>query len=305
MKGLTISGGGALGSYAIGMAEAHNRTYDLIAGNSTGALAAPMIALKKYKKAREGYEQASNDQIYSVRPFNAKGQPRIGLLLRRFLTGKTTLGDTTPLLAFIRRFFTEEDYHQLRHGKTKVYIAVHNLNTNVHDPELNPLEVICSHDTGMSYQMFTRFMQASCSMIPFASICEIGGYQYADGGLSESMLTDYLIDLGVREIDCYILRPAPFEKVTKETRIDNMIDTFKRLWLAMRKDLEYENLNKLIRRAKMAQDLSLQLYYLPEKLTNNSMDFDPGKQALYYQQGYQYAFDALVRREYGYKRKKP
>lgn len=302
MTGLSISGGGGQGSFALAVAEYLNKKYDVIAGNSTGTLAAPFIALGEYELAKEGYFLADNKTIYKICPFDKAGRPRIGLAIKRGLTGHLTIGDTTPLQAWIRKHFTLEMFIRLRSGHTRVYIALHNLNTDVNDPELSPLEVICSHDSYMTYELFTAYMYASCLMVPFASVAEIKGNQYADGGLSEVVLTDFLIELGVKELDVIMLRPVPKRRIEFLNRINSMWELIVRVWQAMRKDLEYENLHKLISIAKATKLFSLHVYYLPFKLTDNSMHFSPEKQKYYYEIGCQYADSAEIVRQYGYDR---
>lgn len=75
MRALVISGGGAKGAYAGGVAEYLIRDrgiqYDMFSGSSTGALLAPLLAAGEIDHARNIYTNVTQNDIFSAHPLSS------------------------------------------------------------------------------------------------------------------------------------------------------------------------------------------------------------------------------------------
>ncbi|MCB0689980.1 MAG: patatin-like phospholipase family protein, partial [Saprospiraceae bacterium] len=142
MRALVISGGGAKGAYAGGVAEYLIRDrgihYDMFTGSSTGALLAPLLAAGEIDHARQVYTNVTQNDIFSAHPFIVKKKngvysSRINHLgiIKMFLKGRKTFGESFALRDLILKTFTIEHFNRIKEEGKKVAIAVSNFTCNV------------------------------------------------------------------------------------------------------------------------------------------------------------------------------
>ena len=128
---LVISGGGAMGAFGCGVSEAltikHNNKYELIIGTSTGSLQMGLIGLGNFDKLKESYLNVTQKSIFNWNPFNKKGKPSIWKALLRIILNKDSLGESKNLKKLIDKFFTIDDYNELKEKK----IEIDNHNENI------------------------------------------------------------------------------------------------------------------------------------------------------------------------------
>jgi predicted acylesterase/phospholipase RssA len=181
---LVVSGGGSRGAFAVGAIEVLHeagKTFDIVAGTSTGALIAPLIVTDDLQLLRSIYSSVRTDDI--IRKRDAV----------EVLT-KDALYDSHPLWSLINSFITEERYRQILASEA---------------------------DGGpVSRRTLLRAVFASASipvMMPPVEILE-GGDQHVDGGVREIAPLKIVIDHGATDVYAIVLEPEERQRSNEEYR---------------------------------------------------------------------------------------
>lgn len=288
MRALVISGGGSKGAFAGGVSQfliqeaKHN--YDLFVGTSTGSLLISHLALNKLDKIKEIYSSVNQDSIFNNCPFIIRkrhGVDVIGInhwnVLRNFLNGKKTFGESENLRHLIRESITVEEFNTLKHGSTDIVVTVSNLS-------LNQVEYKSINEC--TYEEFCDWIWISSNYTPFMSLVRRNGCEYADGGLGSLVPIEEALRRGAKEIDVVVLRTevnylnrmpvrSPFELIT--TIFAFMLD---------RNENQNIRIGKLVANQK---DAIINFYYTPTVLTTNSLIFNKERMTMWWKRGYLYA----------------
>lgn len=288
MRALVISGGGSKGAFAGGVAqfllENKKIKYDLLIGTSTGSLLIPHLALGNIEKIHRIYTNVDMHKIFNINPFIVKKRNGIEVVsinhfnvLLQFFRGKRTFGESKKLRSYIKRNLPIEEFNQLKALETEVVVTVTNLTTN--QAEYKSIKE-CTYDE------FCDWIWISSNYIPFMSIVNIKGCDYADGGFSSLVPIQEAINRGATEIDVVILET---EKSTPRATIGRnpfslLIDLFQ---------IELDQIEKhdilLGTLSASYNNVKLNLYYTPIDLTNNALIFNKVKMKQWWEEGYQYA----------------
>ncbi|WP_422860054.1 patatin-like phospholipase family protein [Flagellimonas sp. S174] len=288
MRALVISGGGSKGAFAGGVAQfliqEAKHEYDLFVGTSTGSLLITHLALNKLDKIKDIYSSVNQHSIFNNCPFIIKkkhGVERIAInhwnVLKNFMNGKKTFGESENLRELIRESITEKEFNVLRNGHTDVIVTVSNLS-------LNQVEYKSINDC--TYDEFCDWIWISSNYVPFMSLVKRNGCEYADGGLGSLVPIEEALKRGATELDVVVLRTevnylnrmpvrSPFELIT--TSFEFMLDR-----------IENQNVRvgKLVANQK---DAIINFYYTPTVLTTNSLIFNKERMTLWWKRGYLYA----------------
>lgn len=288
MKALVISGGGSKGAFAGGVAqflieEAKNE-YDIFVGTSTGSLLISHLALGKIDKIKEIYSNVNQKSIFSNCPFVVKqkhGADIIGFnhfnILKNFIKGKKTFGESENLRQLIRNSVTVEEFETLKASDKNIIITVSNLS-------LNQVEYKSINDC--TYDEFCDWVWISANYTPFMSLVRKNGSEYADGGLGSLVPIEQAIQQGATEVDVVVLHTEvnyynrmpsrnPFELIT------NMLG-----FVLDRIENQNIRVGKLVANQKNAL---INIYYTPTILTTNSLIFNKEKMTRWWKRGYLYA----------------
>lgn len=289
MRALVISGGGSKGAFGGGVAqylmEELGHTYDLFIGTSTGSLLISHLALGKIQKIKEIYTSVNQSSIFNNCPFNIKkdpwGEEQIGInhwrVLRNFLRGSKTFGESQNLRELIKRFFTREEFEELQQSQKDIVVTVSNL--SLHETEYKSIN-------DASYEDFCDWIWISCNYIPFMSLVKKDGCEYADGGFGSMVPIKEAIDRGATEIDVIILET----EVTHYNNLPskNVFSLLTNLHSFMIDRVEKQNIT-IGKFAAKNKDVIINLYYTPIVLTTNSLVFNKEKMAQWWENGFQYA----------------
>ncbi len=288
MKALVISGGGSKGSFAGGVADylinQEKKDYDLYIGSSTGSLLIPHLALGKTEKSKLIYTNSSQKSIFSLSPFKVKhrkGEEFIQIhhfnVLLQFLKGKRTFGESKKLKRGIYKNFSVSEFEAIKQQHKNIIVTVTNLT-------LNKVEYKSIND--FSYKEFCEWIWISCNYVPFMSLVEKNGYEYADGGFSCVAPIREAILRGATEIDAIILDTEAFSyrKIIGRNPFSMMVDLFEGLMEQVeKKDIA---LGKL---SAKHNNVSLSFYHTPTKLTDNPLVFNKKQMTKWWDLGYNYA----------------
>ena len=287
-KALVISGGGSKGAFAGGVAQyllkKKQKEYDIFIGTSTGSLLVSHLALGQLPELKKLYTNVTQRSIFSNNPFTIKkihGEKVISInhlnTLWNFINGRKTFGESKNLRKLIRKNITEEMFLKIIEIEKEVVVTVSNLSTN--KIEYKTLQEC-------TYTDFCDWIWASCNYVPFMSLLEKNGCQYADGGFGCLVPIREAIKRGAKEVDAIILET----EVTQINRLKSK-NSFSLLFDVFDFMLEHvERHNITIGKLYAKQhDVQLNLYYTPTVLTTNSLIFDKELMHKWWKSGYKHA----------------
>lgn len=288
MRALVISGGGSKGAYAGGVAEYLIRDqgiqYDMFSGSSTGALLAPLLAAGEIDHAREIYTNVTQNDIFSAHPFIIRKKDGVYKsrinhfgIVKMFLKGRKTFGESHALRDLIRRTFTEEHYNRIRRQGKKVVIAVSNFTSNV---------VEHKYLRDCTYQEFCDWIWVSANFVPFMSLAVIDGQEYADGGFGSFIPIEEAIDAGATEIDVIILTPRnkKIKKLPSRNAFSLLLSSLDFMLSQIARDEKYIGLLE-----SLHHKIKIRYFHTPRVLTDNSLCFDPEQMRLWWDEGRAFA----------------
>ena len=289
MRAMVISGGGSKGAFAGGVAqyliEELHHNYDLFVGTSTGSLLISHLALDKVEKIKEVYTSVDQKSIFNSCPFVVKedkfGGKQIAIdhytVLRNFMKGKKTFGESLNLRKLIEKSVTEIEFNNLKASKKEVVVTVSNLS-------LNQVEYKSVND--FEYQDFLDWIWISSNYTPFMSLVKKDGCEYADGGFGSMVPIEEAINRGATNIDVIILET----EVTYYNRLPskNVFSLLTNMHSYMADRIEKQNI-RIGKFVATNNDVIINLYYTPTVLTTNSLIFDKEMMTKWWERGYEYA----------------
>ena len=292
---LVISGGGSKGAFAGGVAqyliEETKQQYDLFLGTSTGSLLVSHLALKKIEEIKKAFISVTQDDVFDNCPFliRKKGVlTRIKIhhfnVLKNFLRGKKTFGESNNLRNLISREISAPYFEQFQKESQEVVICVSNLSAN--QVEYKSLQE-------STYDDFIDWIWISCNYVPFMTLVTKNGCEYADGGLGCIIAIEEAIRRGTTQVDAIILN-TKFQK-TNRVHTRNAFDALGSIFGFISDRIEYQNL-KIGALVAYEKKVKLSLFYTPRVLTTNSLVFEKNKMSGWWQEGWTYAQQNLMKK---------
>lgn len=298
-RGCVISGGGAWGAYGAGVLSGLNKKYDVIAGISTGALMSPLIALNEYELLEEAYTSVNNKSIYDLKwykpsPVTKKGKMNFLAVLYALIMKKPSLATSNAMRKTIDKFLKKEHYDLIRSKGTNVFVGAQNLR------EL-PSTIKFFDILNCEFEDFKDWMWASavapfyCNLVNKKWVDEDGNThdgQWTDGGVSELVpLEEVLNKMKTfknveKEVDVIIHRPIP-DYDPESRKIDSLIDNVNSVLGAMRYDIEFEDVLKKAEEFSKRRNATVNVYFIPRKLSANAMTFDKSMMKQWWKEGYE------------------
>lgn len=288
MKALVISGGGSKGAFAGGVAEYLikdcGNKYDILVGCSTGSLLLPHLAIGEVEKIKKIYTSVIQNDIFSISPFRiikTKQGYKTSInhfnTLRTFLKGCPTFGESENLRHLIRSSISHEDFDMIRKMKRKVIFTVSNLTEQT-------VEYI--HSDECNYEDFCNWAWASSNFVPFMSVFENRGCQYADGGFGSHIPIYCALENNACEVDVIILEnehPVRRQPLGRNA-FSLLLKTFR--FMATQISIKDVIIGKL---TGVNRNIDIRIYYTPRQLTENPLIFDPELMSRWWEEGLQFA----------------
>ncbi|WP_235298304.1 patatin-like phospholipase family protein [Portibacter marinus] len=289
-RALVISGGGSKGAFAGGVAEylikEQGIDYDIFVGTSTGSLMIPLLALGEIERLKDAYTSTTQDDVFNSCPFiveKVNGQVvdthinhlKIAL---NFIKGKKTFGESKALRKLISRFFTKKEFERLKATREKVIVTVSNLTRNV---------VEYKYAKDYSYEDFCDWIWLSCNFVPFMSLAEKNGYEYADGGFGNLIPIQEAIDAGAEAIDVIVLNPRL--QITNKPKSTNAFNLLTNAIDFMIHQIAQDDMYLGLLESRHS-NIKTRFFHTPHLLTENSFVFEPEQMKAWWREGYEYAF---------------
>lgn len=298
-KGVVVSGGGAWGAFGAGTLARLNKKYNVGAGISTGALMIPLVMLNDYNRLKEGYTSVTDKDIFDLKwyrpkPMKKNGNVNIWAIIYALIMGEPTFGTTKNMRKLIDKFIFEEDYQNLKEKNKEVFVGCQNM---AEEPSL-------VHFFSTKYEEFKNFkdwmwFSANASFAtsivekewtnPLMPDLKLMG-QWTDGGLTEVIPLQPIILSNCNEIDIIIHRPK-LAQLYQIKPVKNLIENVERGIKAMRYDIEFEHLIDTCEYLAKYHNIKITLYFLPRKLSNNSLVFNKEEMKNWWDEGYETAHD--------------
>ncbi len=288
-RALVISGGGSKGAFAGGVVQYLRqvlaRDYDIYIGTSTGSLLISHMALGEVERIKQVYTSVNQESIFDRCPFifqeKKYGVRDISInhwnVLRNFIKGSKTFGESNNLRKLIARTLTEKDYYQLKLSKKEIVVTVSNLSLN--QVEYKSIQEV-------TYEEFLDWVWISCNYTPFMSLVRKNGCEYADGGLGSIVPIEEAVKRGATEIDAVILH-------TETTMINRMpsknpFSLISNIFGFMIDRIEQQNI-RIGKYAAAHHDAIINFYYTPTILTTNSLIFNKEEMTQWWEKGFLFA----------------
>jgi len=187
MRAIVLSGGGAKGSYEVGVWKALrklNIDYDIVTGTSVGALNGALMVQKKYLKALFLWYNIHYDDIFEMKK-NYTKEDIIDLYKDGILSGGV---DVINLENTIKKCIKPNNFFKSNIKFGLVTVRVPNLkHVYMTKDKLNKNNL---HD----------YLIASASCFPAFKLKKIDNHYYIDGGFYDNMPINLAIEMGATEV---------------------------------------------------------------------------------------------------------
>ncbi|MDM1294957.1 patatin-like phospholipase family protein [Sphingobacterium sp. N143] len=289
MQALVISGGGSKGAFAGGVAEflinEMRYKYDIYMGTSTGSLLISHLALDKVSKIKSIFTSVDESNIFDAYPFLIREDKQHNkhisinhlIMIKSFIERKKTFGESLNLRKLIGKTLSKDEFEVLKIQKKEICVTVSNLS-------LNQIEYKSIQDA--SYEDFCDWIWISSNYVPFMSLVEKNGYEYADGGFGSMVPIEEAINKGAKIIDVIILETEVNERNQMPSK--NVFSLLSNLHFYMTERIERQNI-RIGKLAAINKGVTLNFYYTPTELVATSLIFDKKLMAKWWSMGYQYA----------------
>ncbi len=280
-RSLVISGGGSKGAFGGGIIsylikEKHIEWKEFY-GTSTGSLLITLSSLGMMNELKDAYTSITQDSIFSVNPFTKEGKVDILNAAWRVLRGKLSLGESGNLKKRLKEFYPEELFKLTLSEKKKLYACTTNFTTG-------QIKYFCN--SMCNYETFINATIASTSVPLFMNPIEIEGNLFLDGGVLEHVPIQQAINNNADIIDVIILRTEEYKKASNT--YNNMFKILLNTIDLMQREISLSDalIGQLEAKTK---DVTLNIYYTPYNLTDNSLIFNKEQMLKWWAEGYEYA----------------
>lgn len=294
--GLICSSGGAYGAYGAGTIARLNRNYDVGIGISTGSLIIPFALLQEYELLRIAYTNINSYDIFDPKwykppPLTSKGHINILAVIITLLLNQKTIGTTRNLKILIDEFFTIDIYNRLKEEFKEFVVLTQNY-------AQIPSSIHSFSSLQESHESMKDYMYASASPPMLGSLVKKSWEDeenkfhvglFTDGGVTLLLGLEEAINKNLDEVDVILHRTKPHIKY-EGNKINNLMSNILTTINSMRYALELQHLYEKIKILNQ-NSIKVNLYWLPRKLSNNSLIFNKEQMTEWFEEGYDTALN--------------
>ena len=296
-KAAVISGGASWDAFGGGTLARIDKNYDLVIGMSTGALMSPLVALREWEMLKFAYINTDNSMVYDrvwykPYPVSKTGKLRKLPVIISLILGQNTVATTKRVKKSIDSFFTENHFNELRRQNKEVIVASQNF-------AQTPSRVHFFNNIDTNFEDFKDWMWCSSNLPFFSSIIKKSWRNgddkfhvglWGDGGFTDFVGLDQINGREFDEVDIILPRHKTVAEL-EGRKINGLLDNFVTSITASKYDIEFEFALKRIKKLNK-EGVTVNVYWLPRKLSDNLISFDKKMQRKWWDEGYETAFDS-------------
>ncbi len=205
LRALVLSGGGAKGSYQIGVWKALRRlhiSYDLVTGTSVGALNGALMVQNDYRLAKKLWKTLNLEYLFQEIPKKNTNLEVFKLYQENFL--KNGGMDVSKIEEIIKHSI---HLYQFYHSKIDYGLVTFDLTTKK-AKQLTKREI--------PQAQLCDYLMASATCYPAFQMKEIDGEKYIDGGFSDNLPMNLAVKMGADELIVVDLKAPGIKKKMKK-----------------------------------------------------------------------------------------
>ena len=207
MKALVLGGGGAKGSYEVGVWKALNKLnmkFDIVTGVSIGSINGAFYAANEYKKCLKMWRTITTNDLFDVAIGSKLSKEDLQSLVKQMSTGGISFANAEK---FLKKNINEEKVRKSKINYGLVTVSLTNKKPRFLTKEQIP------------YGKLVDYICASSICYPFVHTQDINDESFIDGGFYDGIPINLAIDMGATEILAVDLSVLAINKKPKNKNI--------------------------------------------------------------------------------------
>ncbi len=207
MKALVLGGGGAKGSYEVGVFKALRKLhmkFDIVTGVSIGSINGAFYVANEYKKCLKMWQKITTSDLFDVAIGSKMSKEDIKLLVKQMSSGGISFANAYN---FLKKNINEEKVRKSKIDYGLVTVSLTNKKPRFLTKEQIP------------YGKLVDYICASSICYPFVQAQDINDESFIDGGFYDGIPINLAIDMGATEILAVDLSVLAINKKPKDKNI--------------------------------------------------------------------------------------
>ena len=207
MKALVLGGGGAKGSYEVGVFKALRKLhmkFDIVTGVSIGSINGAFYVANEYKKCLKMWQKITTSDLFDVAIGSKMSKEDIKLLVKQMSSGGISFSNAYN---FLKKNINEEKVRKSKIDYGLVTVSLTNKKPRFLTKEQIP------------YGKLVDYICASSICYPFVHAQDINDESFIDGGFYDGIPINLAIDMGATEILAVDLSVLAINKKPKDKNI--------------------------------------------------------------------------------------
>lgn len=207
MKALVLGGGGAKGSYEVGVWKALNKLnmkFDIVTGVSIGSINGAFYVANEYKKCLKMWQKITTSDLFDVAIGSKMSKEDIKLLVKQMSSGGISFSNAYN---FLKKNINEEKVRKSKIDYGLVTVSLTNKKPRFLTKEQIP------------YGKLVDYICASSICYPFVHTQDINDESFIDGGFYDGIPINLAIDMGATEIVAVDLSVLAINKKPKDKNV--------------------------------------------------------------------------------------
>lgn len=207
MKALVLGGGGAKGSYEVGVWKALNKLnmkFDIVTGVSIGSINGAFYVANEYKKCLKMWRTITTNDLFDVAIGSKLSKEDLQILVKQMSTGGISFANAEK---FLKKNINEEKVRKSKINYGLVTVSLTNKKPRFLTKEQIP------------YGKLVDYICASSICYPFVHTQDINDESFIDGGFYDGIPINLAIDMGATEIVAVDLSVLAINKKPKDKNV--------------------------------------------------------------------------------------